>query len=319
MKTTDKIYVAGATGLVGSAVVRKLKEHGYENILTDRIELFDKNAIDNYLVVHRPEAIIMCAARVGGILANSRCNSGFLIDNLQMELNLIEIAKNRLIPNFIFLGSSCIYPKDTETPIEPNQLLSSKLEPTNEGYALAKICGIKLCQFIRREYGLNYHSVMPCNLYGPNDNYNLETCHVLPALIKKVHNCYKNNIRTIDLWGTGNSLREFLYSDDVGNAIITVLERISTMGIEDVPDIINIGSQKEISIINLLYSIINVIKNYNEINWSPEIICDTEKPEGVYSKLMNSSVIRSYGWSPKIDLEEGLKRTYVDALKKNML
>ena len=319
MKTTDKIYVAGATGLVGSAVVRKLKEHGYKNILTDRIELFDKNAIDNYLVVHRPEAIIMCAARVGGILANSRCNSGFLIDNLQMELNLIEIAKNRLIPNFIFLGSSCIYPKDTETPIEPNQLLSSKLEPTNEGYALAKICGIKLCQFIRREYGLNYHSVMPCNLYGPNDNYNLETCHVLPALIKKVHNCYKNNIRTIDLWGTGNSLREFLYSDDVGNAIITVLERISTMGIEDVPDIINIGSQKEISIINLLYSIINVIKNYNEINWSPEIICDTEKPEGVYSKLMNSSVIRSYGWSPKIDLEEGLKRTYVDALKKNML
>ena len=319
MKTTDKIYVAGATGLVGSAVVRKLREHGYENILTDRIELFDKNAIDNYLVVHRPEAIIMCAARVGGILANSRCNSGFLIDNLQMELNLIEIAKNRLIPNFIFLGSSCIYPKDTETPIEPNQLLSSKLEPTNEGYALAKICGIKLCQFIRREYGLNYHSVMPCNLYGPNDNYNLETCHVLPALIKKVHNCYKNNIRTIDLWGTGNSLREFLYSDDVGNAIITVLERISTMGIEDVPDIINIGSQKEISIINLLYSIINVIKNYNEINWSPEIICDTEKPEGVYSKLMNSSVIRSYGWSPKIDLEEGLKRTYVDALKKNML
>ena len=319
MKTTDKIYVAGATGLVGSAVVRKLKEHGYENILTDRIELFDKNAIDNYLVVHRPEAIIMCAARVGGILANSRCNSGFLIDNLQMELNLIEIAKNRLIPNFIFLGSSCIYPKDTETPIDPDQLLSSKLEPTNEGYALAKICGIKLCQFIRREYGLNYHSVMPCNLYGPNDNYNLETCHVLPALIKKVHNCYKNNIRTIDLWGTGNSLREFLYSDDVGNAIITVLERISTMGIEDVPDIINIGSQKEISIINLLYSIINVIKNYNEINWSPEIICDTEKPEGVYSKLMNSSVIRSYGWSPKIDLEEGLKRTYVDALKKNML
>ena len=319
----DKIYVAGSTGLVGSAVVRRLKSHGYKNILTERVELFDPVEIDNFLVVNRPDTIIMCAARVGGIGANSKCNSGFLYDNLQMELNLINAARARQVPNFIFLGSSCIYPKDSIMPITPNQLLSKKLEPTNEGYALAKICGIKLCEFIRREDGLNYHSVMPCNLYGPNDNYNLENCHVLPALIRKVHNCYKNNIRSIELWGTGNPLREFLYSDDVADAIITIMEKISLSKITreymPIPDIINVGSGNQIAIINLLYQIINTIKNYRKENWTPTIILDKNKPDGVYSKLMDSSEIKSYGWFQKISLEEGLRLTYKDALKKHIL
>lgn len=320
MLKIDKIYVAGSTGLVGSAVVRRLKSHGYKNILTERVELFDPREIDNFLVVNRPDTIIMCAARVGGIGANSKCNSGFLYDNLQMELNLINCARARQVPNFIFLGSSCIYPKDSKIPIKPDQLLSRKLEPTNEGYALAKICGIKLCEFIRREDGLNYHSVMPCNLYGPNDNYNLENCHVLPALIRKVHNCYKNNIRSIELWGTGNPLREFLYSDDVADAIIKLMEKIPESKItrEYLPDIINVGSEKEISILNLLYTVIYTIRKFTNADWSPMVVCDTNKPDGVYSKLMDSSFIKSLGWSQKISLEEGLRLTYKDVLKKRI-
>ena len=320
MLKIDKIYVAGSTGLVGSAVVRRLKSHGYKNILTERVELFDPREIDNFLVVNRPDTIIMCAARVGGIGANSKCNSGFLYDNLQMELNLINCARARQVPNFIFLGSSCIYPKDSKIPIKPDQLLSRKLEPTNEGYALAKICGIKLCEFIRREDGLNYHSVMPCNLYGPNDNYNLENCHVLPALIRKVHNCYKNNIISIELWGTGNPLREFLYSDDVADAIIKLMEKIPESKItrEYLPDIINVGSEKEISILNLLYTVIYTIREFTNADWSPMVVCDTNKPDGVYSKLMDSSFIKSLGWSQKISLEEGLRLTYKDVLKKRI-
>lgn len=320
MLKMNKIYVAGSTGLVGSAVVRRLKSHGYKNILTERVELFDPREIDNFLVVNRPDTIIMCAARVGGIGANSKCNSGFLYDNLQMELNLINCARARQVPNFIFLGSSCIYPKDSKIPIKPDQLLSRKLEPTNEGYALAKICGIKLCEFIRREDGLNYHSVMPCNLYGPNDNYNLENCHVLPALIRKVHNCYKNNIRSIELWGTGNPLREFLYSDDVADAIIKLMEKIPESKItrEYLPDIINVGSEKEISILNLLYTVIYTIREFTNADWSPMVVCDTNKPDGVYSKLMDSSFIKSLGWSQKISLEEGLRLTYKDVLKKRI-
>jgi len=320
MKKTHKIYVAGSTGLVGSAVVRRLKAHGYKDILTERVELFDPVEIDNFLVVNRPDTIIMCAARVGGIGANSKCNSGFLYDNLQMELNLINAARVRQVPNFIFLGSSCIYPKDSKIPIKPDQLLSRKLEPTNEGYALAKICGIKLCQFIRREDGLDYHSVMPCNLYGPNDNYDLENCHVLPALIRKVHDCYKNNIRCIELWGTGRPLREFLYSDDVADAIIKLMEKIPESKItrEYLPDIINVGSEKEISILNLLHTVIYTIREFTNASWSPMVVCDTNKPDGVYSKLMDSSFIKSLGWSQKTSLEEGLRLTYKDALKKHI-
>ncbi len=316
MNKNDTIYVAGASGLVGSAFVRRLKKHGYKNVLTDRVELFDTNEIDNYLIVNRPKWIIMCAARVGGIGANSRFNHGFLTDNLQVELNLINGALKRQIPNFLFLGSSCIYPKDSKTPIKPHQLLSDRLESTNEGYALAKICGIKLCQFIRREYGLSYHSIMPCNLYGPNDNYDLENCHVLPALIRKVHECYINNVKCFELWGTGNPLREFLYSDDLADAGIMLMERISLSKItrEYLPDIVNIGSGKEISILNLAYHVIDAIGECRNEKWSPMIVCDTNKPDGVYSKLMDSSVIRSYGWKPSISLSEGIRKTYKDTM-----
>lgn len=316
MNKNDTIYVAGASGLVGSAFVRRLKKHGYKNVLTDRVELFDTNEIDNYLIVNRPKWIIMCAARVGGIGANSKSNHGFLTDNLQMELNLINGAYKRQIPNFLFLGSSCIYPKNSKTPIKPHQLLSDRLESTNEGYALAKICGIKLCQFIRREHGLSYHSIMPCNLYGPNDNYDLENCHVLPALIRKVHECYINNVRCFELWGTGSPLREFLYSDDLADAGIMLMERISLSKItnEYLPDIVNIGSGKEISILNLAYHVIDAIRECRHESWSPMIVCNTNKPDGVYSKLMDSSVIKDYGWKPVTSLTEGIRKTYKDTM-----
>jgi len=312
MEKTDKIFISGSTGLVGSAFVRRLKAKGYTNLLTDRIELLNRQEIDDYLFQNYDiHTIIMCAAKVGGIGANSRSNSTFLSENMQMELNLINSAADNGIKNFLFLGSSCIYPKNSKIPIKPDQLLSKKLEPTNEGYALAKICGIKLCQFLRRENGLNYHSIMPCNLYGPNDNYDLENCHVLPALIRKVHECYMNNVRTIELWGSGFPLREFLYSDDLADAGITILERENQ---KDIPDIVNIGSGKEISILDLAYTIIGVIKNYRKEKWSPEIICNTNMPDGVYSKLMDSSVIRSYGWIPMTKLANGIKKTYEDTM-----
>ena len=312
MNKNDTIYIAGASGLVGSAFVRRMKKKGYKNLITDRVELFDRESIDNFFWDNRDiDTVIMCAAKVGGIGANSRSNFNFLCDNLDMEVNLIRSAYDNGIHNFLFLGSSCIYPKNTQLPIKPDQLLTSKLESTNEGYALAKICGIKMCQFIRKEFGFNYHSIMPCNLYGPNDNYDLENCHVLPALIRKVHECYVNKVKSIEIWGSGNPLREFLYSDDLADAGIMLMERNNQ---DEIPDIVNIGSSKEISIIDLLYTIIGVIKSYRREKWSPTVVCNTNMPDGVYSKIMDSSVIKSYGWEPVTSLAEGIKKTYEDTM-----
>ena len=305
----DLIFVAGHKGMVGSAVIRELNKKGYSNILTkDRkaLDLTNQKLVEEFFKTAKPKIVIDAAAKVGGILANHENPYDFLLINTQIQNNLIQSSFKNNIETFVFLGSSCIYPKFSKQPIKEEYLLTDELETTNQWYALAKIQGVKLCEAIKRQYNKNYFSLMPTNLYGPNDNFDLNSSHVIPALIRKFHEAKENHSDDVLLWGTGSPFREFLHVDDLASAIVFSLEN------KPEHNLLNVGSSKEISIKELALTIKEIVGFSGEIKW------DTSKPDGTPRKLMDSSKLLDLGWKPKIDLKSGLQATYkyyLDSLK----
>ena len=300
MHKTDRIYVAGHRGMVGNAVVRALAAAGYGNLVTrthKELDLLDPAAVRRFYQDEKPDVAVICAARVGGIGANSAGNATFLYENILIAMNAIMGAYEAGVKRLLFLGSTCIYPRMAPQPIPESALLTSPLEKTNEGYALAKISGLKLCEFLRRDKGVTYHSLMPTNLYGTGDNYDIVGGHVLPTMIRKFETARVNGDATVPLWGTGTPLREFLHVDDLAAACLFVLE------MENPPDLLNVGSGVEISIRALAEKIRAATGCPAEISW------DASKPDGTPRKLCDTSAIRSLGWSPRIGLDEGLSRT----------
>ena len=307
MEKTDRIYVAGHNGLVGSAIFRKLIAEGYKNVLK-----FDKKAFDlrdsesaeyifsNYSI----DYVFLAAARVGGIMANSQYKGSFIYDNLMIQTNVIHKAYTSGVKKLLFLGSSCIYPKFAEQPIKEEYLMTGALEETNDAYATAKIAGIKMCQSYNQEYDFNAISLMPTNLYGPNDNFNLINSHVLPALISKIHTAKIENKPTMEVWGTGEARREFMYVDDLADAAIFLMNNY------DSPKIINVGVGEDVTIKELVYTIASVIGYQGDFIW------DRTKPDGTPRKLLDVSKLSNLGWEAKIKLEDGIKQTYDWFLKK---
>jgi len=297
-----KIYVAGHRGMAGSATVRSLQKSGYSEIITatrSELDLLNQAAVKNFINTQKPDVMIIAAAKVGGILANNDFPYEFLMENLIIETNLIQAAVENNIEKVIFLGSSCIYPKFAEQPIREDSLLTGTLEPTNEWYAIAKIAGVKLCQSLRKEYEKNYFSLMPTNLYGPFDNFDLKTSHVLPAMIRKFHDARLNGNTPVTLWGSGTPMREFLHVDDLADAIVFAMKA------DHLDDYLyNVGFGSDLTIKELAETIQKTVGHEGEIIW------DSSKPDGTPKKLMDSSKFRSLGWSPKISLETGIKSTY---------
>jgi GDP-L-fucose synthase len=301
MHKADKIFVAGHRGMVGSALVRRLEAEGFRNLLKpdrSQLDLMGESAVLNFFLEERPAMVIVAAAKVGGIKANSDYPVEFLLDNLRIQNNLIRFAYQSGVRKLLFLGSSCIYPKLAPQPIPESALLTGPLEPTNEAYAVAKIAGIKLCQAYCREYGATFISAMPANLYGPNDNFDLETSHVLAALIRKAHEAKMRNDQKLVVWGTGKPRREFLHVDDLASACLLLLEKY------DSPDIVNVGYGEDISIRELAELICEVIGFDGELAW------DRSKPDGTPRKLLDVSKLRALGWKPAISLRDGIARTY---------
>ena len=297
----DKIFIAGHRGLVGSALVRQLKQDGCANLLTrDRAEmdLRDSGDVDRFFAQEKPAVVILAAAKVGGIKANSDLPVEFLLENLQMQNNVVRAAHDSGVRKLLFLGSSCIYPKHAPQPIPESALLTGPLEPTNEAYAIAKIAGIKLCQAYSREYGANFISAMPTNLYGPNDNFDLVSSHVLPALLRKAHLAKQEGKRELVVWGSGQPRREFLHVDDLAAACVFLLEKY------DSPEIVNIGCGEDISIRELAELICDVVGFKGDLAW------DTAKPDGTPRKLLDVSKIQALGWRHRIGLRDGIARTY---------
>src|SRR5213593_4091040 len=301
MDKTDKIFVAGHRGMVGSAVMRRLQADGFKNLLIrDRAELdlMNESAVAQFFLKEKPTVVICAAAKVGGIKANNDYPVQFLLDNLRIQNNVIHWAYESGVRKLLFLGSSCIYPKFAPQPIPETALLSGPLEPTNEAYAIAKIAGVKLCQAFSREYGAKFVSAMPTNLYGANDNFDLETSHALPALIRKAHEAKVRKDQKLTVWGTGKPRREFLHVDDLASACLLLLEKY------DSPEIINVGCGEDISIRELAELICDVVGFEGELAW------DTTKPDGTPRKLLDITKIRALGWKPAITLREGIARTY---------
>ncbi|WP_163182727.1 GDP-L-fucose synthase [Neobacillus sedimentimangrovi] len=301
MNKDSKIYVAGHRGLVGSAIVRKLEEKGYTNVVfrtSKELDLRDKYAVDNFFAEEKPEFVFLAAAKVGGIVANNEYPADFIRDNLLIQTNIIDAAYCTNVKKLLFLGSTCIYPKMAPQPLKEEYLLTGELEPTNEPYAIAKIAGIKMCQSYNRQYGTQYISVMPTNLYGPNDNFDLHTSHVLPALIRKFHEAKENKAPFVEVWGTGTPRREFLYSDDLADACIYLMNNYSGN------EIVNIGVGEDIAIKDLAKKIKAVV------GYTGEIQFDTTKPDGTPRKLVDVTKLNSLGWKAKISLDEGLKKAY---------
>src|SRR5438477_791503 len=301
MKPTDKIYVAGHTGLVGSAVIRLLQARGFSNLLTRsrlEVDLRDERAVRDLFTDEKPELVILAAARVGGIKANIDAPVEFLIENLQIQNNVIRAAHQGGARKLLFLGSSCVYPKLAPQPIPESALLSGPLESTNEAYAVAKIAGIKLCQAFAREYGANFISVMPTNLYGPGDDFDLETSHVLAALLRKAHEAKVSRHRELVVWGTGEPRREFLHVDDFASAVLFLLENY------DSPEIINVGCGEDISIRCLAELIGEIVGFEGDLSW------DRSKPDGTPRKLLDVSKIEKLGWKATIPLRNGIAQTY---------
>lgn len=300
-----RIYIAGHSGLVGSALTRAIdagNEHSWIGKTHDELDILDRKSVFDYISAEKPEAIIIAAAKVGGIQANSASPVQFLSENLQIETNLMDAAHSAKIPRLLFLGSSCVYPKFAEQPINEDQLLTGVLEKTNEAYAIAKISGLKLVQAYRSQYGYRWISAMPTNIYGPRDNFDPETSHVLPALIRKFHDAKTNNEETVALWGTGSPLREFMHSDDLAAACLFLLGHYD----DDIP--INIGVGKEISIKDLAVIVKEITGFDGNITW------DSSKPDGTPRKLLDVSRLTQQGWAPEIQLREGIEKTYASYL-----
>ena len=302
----SKIYIAGHNGMIGSSCIRKLKSKGYNNLIflgSKELDLRDQKKVESFISSEKPDIIIDAAAVVGGIWANNEYPYKFLMENMLIQNNLIKSAVDNKVKKFIFLGSSCIYPKLAPQPLKEEYLLSSTLEPTNQWYAIAKISGVKLIQAIRKEFGYDYISIMPTNLYGPNDNYDLKTSHVLPALIRKFHEGKVNCLDSVSLWGSGTPLREFLHVDDLASAVLFSIEK------ELKESIYNIGSKEELTILELA----ELIKK--QIGFRGEILWDRSKPDGTPRKLLDSSKFHKLGWKPTINLNRGISLTYNDFLK----
>lgn len=303
MLKTNRIYVAGHRGMVGSAICRALAREGFGNVVTRthrELDLLDTKAVREFYETEKPDVAIIAAARVGGIGANSAANALFLYENEMIAMNTVWAAAETGVKRLLFLGSTCIYPRMAPQPIPESALLTSELEKTNEGYALAKISGLKLCEFLRRDRGLCYHSLMPTNLYGPGDNYDTVHGHVLPTMIRKFETARVNGDATVPLWGSGSPLREFLYVDDLASACLFALS------LDNPPDLMNVGSGEEVSIRRLAETIKSATGCTAEISW------DASKPDGTPRKLCDTSLIRSLGWRPEISLEAGIVRTVAD-------
>ena len=306
MDLNAKIYVAGHRGMVGSAIVRNLESKGYKNIITrthKELDLLNQVAVNKFFEEEKPEYVFLAAAKVGGIGANSTQIADFLYENMVIEMNVIHAAWKNNVKKLEFLGSSCIYPKFAPQPMPESCLLTSSLEPTNEGYALAKISGLKYCEYLNRQYGTDYISCMPTNLYGPNDNYHPEHSHVLPALIRRFHEAKINNVKEVVCWGDGTPYREFLFVDDMADACVFLMNNYS--GNETV----NVGTGKELTIKELTELVAKVIGYNGEIKW------DTTKPNGTPRKLLDVSKLEKLGWKYKVELEDGIKLAYNDFLK----
>jgi GDP-L-fucose synthase len=306
MDSESKVFVAGNRGLVGSAIVRNLIAKGYKNIYSaprTHFDLRDQNDVEKYFEVNRPEYVFLAAAKVGGIKANNDYPAQFIRDNLQIQTNVIDAAYRHGVKKLMFLGSSCIYPKFATQPITEDQLMTGLLEPTNDAYAIAKIAGIKMCQAYYAQYGFKAISLMPTNLYGPNDNFDLENSHVLPALIRRFHEAKESNAPYLECWGDGSAMREFLYVNDMAEASIYCM-----LNYDDL-EIINIGTGEDLTIKSLTEKIVDVIGYTGEVRW------DTSKPNGTPRKVLNVDKIKSLGWEPKISLREGIEKTYEWYLK----
>lgn len=307
MNKNSSILILGSTGLVGSTIKKELATQNFSNLLTparSELDLSRQDKVEDYFRVHNPQYVFLAAAKVGGILANDTYKADFIFENLQIQQNVFNAAFKVKTPNLLFLGSSCIYPKNSPQPIKEEYLLTSQLESTNEPYAIAKIAGLKTVESFRKQYGFNWISCMPTNLYGINDNFDLKNSHVIPGLIARLHLAKKNNEKEFKVWGSGTPRREFLYVDDMAKACIYLM---SYQGIK--PDFINIGTGYDISIKELAHKIAN------KINFEGKIIFDTSKPDGTMKKLLDSTKINSLGWKPQIDLDTGLDlviKSYID-------
>jgi GDP-L-fucose synthase len=304
MEKNSKVYVAGHRGLVGSAIMRKLESKSYKNIICrthKELDLTDQQAVNEFFVSEKPEYVFLAAAKVGGIFANDTYPAEFIYDNLMIETNVINAAYKYGVKKLLFLGSSCIYPKFASQPMKEEYLLTGELEPTNEAYAIAKIAGIRLCKHYNQQYGTNFISVMPTNLYGPNDNFDLQTSHVMPALIRKFHEAKINNEPKVVIWGTGKTRREFLHVDDIADACVYLMDNFNA---EDIGEFVNIGVGKDVSIAELAETIRDIV------GFEGEVVYDTSKPDGTPRKLLDVSLLNSLGWKHSIDLKEGIKNTF---------
>ncbi|MGM0407281.1 MAG: GDP-L-fucose synthase [Bacteroidota bacterium] len=307
MQKDSVIYIAGHNGMVGSAIVRKLKDEGYRKIITKsskELDLINQESVNNFFSKYKPEYVFLAAAKVGGIHANNTYRAEFLYQNLMIEANVIHAAYNHGVQKLLFLGSSCIYPKMAPQPLKEEYLLSGYLEPTNEPYAIAKIAGIKLCETYREQYNNNFISVMPTNLYGPNDNYDLQNSHVLPALIRKFHEAKINQKNEVEIWGSGKPMREFLHVDDLADACYFLMLNYNKK------ETLNIGTGKDISIKELAILIKEIV------GFDGELKFNTQMPDGTPRKLLDVSKLESLGWKYKINLKEGIKNAYNDFLTR---
>jgi len=308
MNKTDKIYVAGHRGMVGSAIVRKLQAEGFENLVlrnSAELDLRNQAEVNQFFVEEKPAYVFLAAAKVGGIQANNIYRADFLYDNLMIEANIIHAAHENKVQKLMFLGSSCIYPKMAPQPLKEEYLLTDELEPTNEPYAIAKIAGIKLCENYRRQYGDNFISVMPTNLYGPNDNYDLNNSHVLPALLRKFHTAKVEGAESVEIWGSGSPKREFLHVDDLADACYQLMQNYEG------EEWLNVGTGEDISIKDLALTIKEVVGFEGELRF------DASKPDGTPRKLMDVSKLHNFGWKHRIELKEGIRLVYEEVKKMN--